>query len=95
MKKPEELELEFDKFFLNLGLKRVSEILGDSPKIKNADYISLEKRIIIELKILDADFFKEGGIICNSQNKILHSVPVDYENCKLSRYLFLANFFVS
>ncbi len=33
--------------------------------------------------------------ICNRQDKIVHSVAVYNENCKLSRYLFLANFFVS
>ena len=63
MKLPEILEKEFDVFFSNLGYDRVTNIIGSSPPFKNADYINQQKQTIIELKILDKDFFRDGGII--------------------------------
>jgi len=57
------LELEFDTFFGSIGFRRVSEFVGESPAFKNADYICQAKKIVVELKILDKDFFKDGGVI--------------------------------
>jgi len=63
MKSPEKLEQEFEFFFTSIGFERVSHYLGKSPSFKNADFIKVQDQIIVELKILDKDFFREGGII--------------------------------
>lgn len=63
----EKLELEFDKFFLSIEYQRLAEIIGPSPTYDNADYINLAKKTLIELKILEKDFFKDGGIIHSLQ----------------------------
>jgi hypothetical protein len=63
MKTAEQIERDFDRFFGTSGFTRVSSIVGESPEFPNADYIDLDKRSIVELKVLDKDFFSEGGII--------------------------------
>lgn len=56
-------EGEFDCFFRSLGFDRVSNIIGPSPGFPNADYIHRERKIVAELKVLDTDWFRDGGII--------------------------------
>ena len=63
MKSPIEVEREFDAFFDSLGFRRVSEIVGDSPDFPNADYINETDKIVVELKVLDKDYFVDGGFI--------------------------------
>lgn len=63
MKTAEQLEAEFDRFFEGLGFERVAAHVGASPDFSNADYINVKNRSIVELKILDKDFFVQGGII--------------------------------
>jgi hypothetical protein len=63
MKKPHEIEAQFDELFRLIGFRRVSEIVGDSPSFANADYIHQIDRLIVELKVLDKDYFQHGGII--------------------------------
>jgi len=63
MKTAQDIEDEFDRFFDLLGYDRVSTIVGDSPNFSNADYVRTEYRSVVELKILDKDFFANGGLI--------------------------------
>ncbi len=63
MKSNLEIEREFDAFFASIQFKRVCEIIGDAPNFNNADYIDLSRKTLVELKILDKDYFYEGGII--------------------------------
>jgi len=58
-----DLEHAFDAMFFNIGFQRVSDMVGQSPDFKNADYIRMDQKVIVELKIIDKDFFKDGGII--------------------------------
>jgi len=57
------LEKKFDDYFRSLGFSRVSEFVGESPAFENADYIRHSDRLVVELKILDKDYFQQGGII--------------------------------
>jgi len=68
---PQVVESEFDKFFSSEGLQRVSDLVGFSPNFANADYISKEFKVAVELKVLDKDYFWEGGII----NRLCGFVP--------------------
>ncbi len=74
----EKLELEFDLFFESLQYQRVSKIVGSSPQFDNADYINFEKSITVELKIIDKDFFAEGGVIDKFQ--MLFAVPENIDS---------------
>jgi len=58
-----EREIEFDAFFAGIFFERISGIVGPSPDFYNADYINKADRIVVELKILEKDFFIEGGVI--------------------------------
>jgi hypothetical protein len=58
-----EIEKQFDALFRSLGFVRVSELVGESPSFANADYIQEKDRLIVELKVLDKDYFEHGGII--------------------------------
>jgi hypothetical protein len=66
----EEAEIEFDKFFWQIGYIRVSEDVGSSPDFKNADYVHKLDHITVELKILEKERFTEGGVI-DSLNAII------------------------
>jgi len=57
------LERKFDDYFQSLGFSRVSEFVGESPGFENADYIRDCDRLVVELKILDKDYFPQVGII--------------------------------
>ena len=46
-----------------MGFKRVTDIIGPSPNFKNADYIHFDAKVLVELKILDKDYFQKGGVI--------------------------------
>ncbi len=63
MNNPTNIEREFDKLFRSLGFSRVSEHVGESPSFENADYIRQKDHLIVELKVLDKDYFQHGGII--------------------------------
>ena len=60
---PVDLEKAFDGYFEGSEFRRVSELVGYSPHFENADYINTKLNVIVELKIIDKDFFKDGGII--------------------------------
>lgn len=66
----QQIEDEFDTFFESIGYDRVTKIIGPSPDYKNADYIRSQSNTIIELKILEQDYFKHGGIIHRLQAQI-------------------------
>ncbi len=57
------LEQAFDNLFQQLGFERVDSIVGKSPTFQNADYFNQKYELVVELKIIEKDFFKEGGII--------------------------------
>lgn len=57
------VERRFDGYFRSLGFSRVSEVFGDSPSFENADYFRQNDRLVVELKVLDKDYFNQGGII--------------------------------
>ena len=61
------IESEFDALFENIGYQRVDKYIGKSPTFSNADYIDFEKKVIVELKVLDKDFFAEGGVVDSLQ----------------------------
>lgn len=63
MKTNSQYESEFDEFFSGIGYRRVSDLIGKNPKFKNADYVSKPDRVIVELKLLEKDYFGDGGII--------------------------------
>jgi hypothetical protein len=63
MKPASEVERGFDGLFRSLGFRRVSEIIGDSPTFANADYLHREDQLIVELKVLEKNYFECGGII--------------------------------
>jgi hypothetical protein len=57
------LEKRFDQFFEGLEFKRVTSTVGLSPDFRNADYMHEGMKVIVELKILEKDYFKNGGVI--------------------------------
>jgi hypothetical protein len=63
MKRSADLERDFDQFFASVGFQRVSDIVGQTPPFPNADYIALQSNTVVELKVMDKDFFAEGGVI--------------------------------
>ncbi len=58
-----DIEKDFDKFFQEIGFNKVSDFVGKSPSFENADYIETMQKIIVELKVIDKDFFEGGGVI--------------------------------
>lgn len=71
------LEKDFDNFFHQIGFTRVDKLVGKSPTFQNADYINKNYKIVLELKIIEKDYFKEGGII-DSLNAIVPAGPLPY-----------------
>ncbi len=57
------IEKEFDVFFASIGYNRVTDAVGSSPDFKNADYLNSAKKFSVELKILDKDYFHDGGLV--------------------------------
>lgn len=57
------LEEDFNKLFNLIGFYRVDKLVSKSPTFQNADYINYNFQIVVELKIIEKDFFKCGGII--------------------------------
>lgn len=80
-----ELERDFDNFFNGIGYKKVTDIVG-SPHFENSDYIDLEQKITIELKVIDKDFFSEGGII--HRLKTIVTVPKNTDEKGFGQYEF-------
>ena len=74
----EKLELQFDTFFASEGFRRLNEIIGPSPGFQNADYIQLQRRTVVELKILGKDFFINGGIIYRFAGFVPQPVRIDH-----------------
>ncbi len=70
-------ELEFDRFVETLGYQRVSDDVGFSPIFENADYVNKENRITIELKIINKEYFENGGIIDSFKSVIIKPVSID------------------
>jgi hypothetical protein len=83
---PEQTELEFDNFFKQLGYKCVSELIEKSPEFRNADYIKLSSKISVELKVIDKDFFTDGGVI-HSLNAFIVK-PVNINDNGTGQYTF-------
>lgn len=69
-------ELEFDRFVETLGYQRVSDDVGFSPVFENADYVNKENRISIELKIINKEYFENGGIIDSLKALIIKPVSI-------------------
>jgi hypothetical protein len=63
MNNPTDIEKGFNGLFQSLGFCRVSELVGESPSFENADYVRQKDHLIVELKVLDKDYFQHGGII--------------------------------
>lgn len=63
MDDPADIEKKFDDLFRSLGFSRVSDFIGNSPSFDNADYLRRSDRLVVELKVLDKDYFQQGGII--------------------------------
>jgi hypothetical protein len=80
------VENEFDRFMLELGYTRVSEDVGNSPNFKNADYVNKMDKSIIELKVLQKEFFENGGVI-DSLNAIIIN-PINIDEKGLGQYEF-------
>lgn len=58
------IEKQFDLFFKSINYNRIDEELDSkSPNFNNCDYISRSKNILIELKIIEKDYFSNGGIM--------------------------------
>jgi hypothetical protein len=74
-------ELEFDRFVEKLGYQRVSDDVGFSPIFENADYVNKENRVTIELKILNKEFFENGGVIDSLRALIIKPVSIDESGC--------------
>jgi hypothetical protein len=68
------LEEDFNTLFKLIGFNRVDEQVGKSPTFHNADYISRKSEMVVELKIIEKDFFKDGGMI-DSLNAIVPAGP--------------------
>ena len=77
MKSPAELEKEFNLFFIQIGYQKVTEIVGKSPTFNNADYINKKDKIVVELKIIDKDFFVKGGVIDKLNTIVTVSKNID------------------
>lgn len=82
----DKLENEFDCFMNGIGYERVSLDVGDSPTFENADYINRTNKTIVELKILNKEFFENGGII-DSLNAII-TKPTSIDERGLGMYTF-------
>lgn len=80
------VENEYDTFTSELGFTRVSEDVGSSPSFQNADYVNKTQEIIVELKILQKEFFENGGVI-NSLNAIVIK-PLDINTKGPGQYKF-------
>lgn len=59
---PDDIERDFDTFFEGIGFRRVTLHLGQSPTVENADYYH-PLGYVVELKVLDKDYFQRGGVI--------------------------------
>lgn len=79
-------EKQFDCFMRQIGFSRVSNDVGYSPVFNNADYVDKNRRIVVELKILDTEFFPRGGIIDSSQAIIIQPVNVNQDGT--GQYMF-------
>ena len=86
MKTARELENEFDQLFKRINYLRVSDIIGQSPSFSNADYINKDKKIVVELKIVEKDFFEHGGVI--SKLNAFVTVPKKIDENGFGQYEF-------
>jgi hypothetical protein len=77
MKTADDIEKDFDRFFATKGFRRVSELVGHSPDFPNADYINESTRCIVELKVIDTDYFAEGGFIDRFSSFVPKPISVD------------------
>jgi len=72
-----EIESQFDFFMKSIGYNRVSEDVGFSPNFDNADYVNKVNKTIVELKILNKDFFENGGVIDSLHSIITKPIAID------------------
>jgi hypothetical protein len=66
------IEIAFDYMFATIGFEKLSDLISKSPTFQNADYVHKKQKLIIELKVISNDYFKDGGII----DKLHSIVPV-------------------
>ena len=59
---------EFDTLVRNLGGTLVRDILGDSPKISNADYLFPSAKVVAELKCLQDDKLEDPVLMEEMEN---------------------------
>ncbi len=82
----EKIEQEFDRFMALLECTRVSDEVGSSPNFNNADYVNQLNKVVIELKVLNKDFFPNGGIIDSLSSIIIKPVNIAQTGC--GQYVF-------
>jgi hypothetical protein len=80
------VENEFDRFMAELSYTRVSEDIGDSPSFQNADYVNKTDKSVVELKVLQKEFFDNGGLV-DSLNAIIIN-PVNIDDRGIGQYVF-------
>lgn len=78
-----DIEAFVSTFFEHIGFQRVSNIVGSSPSFKNADFIDTKRDAIVELKVINKDFFKNGGVIDRFHSVVPVPVDVDAEGLGL------------
>lgn len=86
MKSLKEIEQEFDVFFESLRYSRIDLDVGSSPTFANADYINKSNKTIVELKIINKEFFPKGGVIDSLNALILQ--PTNIDDKGLGQYTF-------
>ncbi|NHM03748.1 hypothetical protein [Flavobacterium celericrescens] len=81
-------EIEFDNFMLEIGYSKVSNDVGFSPNFKNADYINKNKNIIVELKIIEKDYFEKGGFIDSTNSFISFPININKDGTGIYNFQF-------
>lgn len=72
------IEKQFDIFFKSIGYERVDEELDNkSPNFSNCDYISRCNNTLVELKIIEKDYFSNGGIMPQLNAFITKPINID------------------
>lgn len=85
------LEKLFDNYFEAAGFQRVTPLIGESPDFDNADYIDFPNLIIAELKIIEKDYFKDGGII----DRLNSFIPVSNPKLPYGRRLPPGQYYIN
>ncbi|MDX2067907.1 MAG: hypothetical protein SFV55_05745 [Haliscomenobacter sp.] len=78
-----QLEVEFDYFMNSIQFTRVSRDVGESPNFKNADYVNVDIQTVVELKVIEKDYFENGGIIDSLHSFLPKPIEVNEEGTGL------------